>query len=303
MRMLLASLSIAGVALVSVTASAETPFTIMVGEPSWLPEAATLARAMDHEQGLRILPVLGHGSLQSMQDLQQFSGMNAALVSADTLAYAKMQNLLGTDNPKFSYVSAIKPLPVALIAKRSIANVTALAGKKIATGPADTASFAAGELLLGAMEVPFLRVASAQEGAIDALTQGKADAALVVGTPSNLDKLGNNYHVLTLVLPTDLESTYKKISLSAADVPGLITGNQQVDSVSTDLILAVNEANLSPDQGKALKTFENEFFRQSADSQNLLKQDVSGWTREANAASLVKSLPASITVTPTGATP
>jgi len=235
----------------------------MVGEPSWLPEAATLARAMDHEQGLRILPVIGHGSLQSMQDLQSFSSLNAALISADTLAYAKMQKLLGNDDGKFTYVSAIKPLPIVLIASRSIANVTALAGKKIATGPADTASFAAGELLLGAMEVPFLRVASAQEGAIDALTQGKADAALVLGTPANLDKLGNGYHVLTLVLPTELESTYEKISLSSSDAPGLITGNQQIDSVSTDLILAVNEANLSADQSKALKTFESEFFRQT----------------------------------------
>jgi uncharacterized protein len=283
----------------------ETPFTILVGEPSWLPETQAIAKALDHENALRVMPIVGAGGLRAVEDLEQFSVVNAALITADSAAYIRAQNLGIGENDKLSYITAVKPLPVLLVARRNILNVTALAGKRIATGPAESASFATGELLLGAMEVPFLRVPQAQEKAIEALVQGKADAAIILGTPQNIDRLiANNFHALSLVLPQQLSGTYQPAKLSGKEFPGLISAGQTVDTVSTSLILAVNDSAASADQHKALKAFETELFNQlAATPATPLQEAVSGWTRESNAIALLKTLPLAATITPTGATP
>ena len=288
----------AGVFAAQATAG-EIAFNILVGEPSWASEAQTMARALDHESGLRILPMLGKGAVQSVQDLEDFPVVDAALITADSLAYVKAQNLLAPDQSNISYILAIKQLPIVLVTKRSIANVTALAGKKIATGSADTASFASGELLLGAMEVPFLRVAQSQENAVEALLAGRADAALFVGLPLNLEKLGSGFHALPLVMPMQLAKIYKPIRLPAKDAANLLSQNQVLETVSTSLILAVDEKASSPDHSKTLKTFEEAYFHQHLEPTAL--EDVENLPREATAATLIKKL--TPTITPTGATP
>ncbi len=283
----------------------ETGFSLLVSEDAWLPDARTLSKALDHEASLRILPVLGTGSIQALQDLTQFPNLDAALVTSDSLAYVKAQNLLGTEQQSFSFISAVKPLPVLLITKRNIANITALAGKRIATGPADSAGFATGELLLGAMEVPFMRVPLSQEAAIDALATGKADAALVLGTPQNINRLQQaDYHFLPIVLPPELTAIYSKATLTSRDAPSLLADNKKIETVATELILAVNDASASPEQQNRLKQFEAQVFKQDEKATHLsVRTEVQGWARQAQAKTLLTSLGLDATIQPTGAQP
>ncbi len=278
--------------------TAETSFTILVGEPSWIADAQLLAKSLDHEGALRVLPVLGEGSIQAMQDITQFSALDSALVTSDSLAYVKAQNLLGADEQKFSYITAIKPLPIMLIARKNIANITALAGKRIATGPAYSASFATGEMVFGAMEIPFLRVAQTQDAAIESLASGKADAALVLGTPKNLSRLqAGDFHILPIVMPTELTQTYSRNTLSNKDAPNLLANNQKIESISTQLLLAVNDQHFDAGQRNRLKQFETEIFKQ-ADFAS--KAQVEGWARQQDAQN---QLGLNVNIEPTGAQP
>ena len=278
--------------------TAETSFTILVGEPSWIADAQLLAKSLDHEGALRVLPVLGEGSIQAMQDITQFSALDSALVTSDSLAYVKAQNLLGADEQKFSYITAIKPLPIMLIARKNIANNTALAGKRIATGPAYSASFATGEMVFGAMEIPFLRVAQTQDAAIESLANGKADAALVLGTPKNLSRLqAGDFHILPIVMPTELTQTYSRNTLSNKDAPNLLANNQKIESISTQLLLAVNDQHFDAGQRNRLKQFETEIFKQANFAS---KAQVEGWARQQDAQN---QLGLNVNIEPTGAQP
>lgn len=278
--------------------TAETSFTILVGEPSWIADAQLLAKSLDHEGALRVLPVLGEGSIQAMQDITQFSALDSALVTSDSLAYVKAQNLLGADEQKFSYITAIKPLPIMLIARKNIANITALAGKRIATGPAYSASFATGEMVFGAMEIPFLRVAQTQDAAIESLANGKADAALVLGTPKNLSRLqAGDFHILPIVMPTELTQTYSRNTLSNKDAPNLLSNNQKIESISTQLLLAVNDQHFDAGQRNRLKQFETEIFKQANFAS---KAQVEGWARQQDAQNQLRL---NVNIEPTGAQP
>jgi uncharacterized protein len=279
----------------------ESSFTILVGEPSWIADAQSLAKSLDHEGAFRVLPVLGQGSIQAIQDITQFSALDSALVTSDSLSYVKAQNLLGTDEQKFSYITAIKPLPIILIARKNIANITGLAGKRIATGPAYSASFATGELIMGAMEIPFLRVAQTQDAAIDALASGKADAALVLGTPKNLAQLRQiEYHILPIVMPPELSQIYTRSVLSNRELPGLLANGQKIESIQTELLLAVSDPHFDATQRGRLKQFEAEIFKQPKTAATIT---VPGWTRQADAQTLLATLNLNATIEPTGATP
>ena len=159
--------------------------------------------------------------------------------------------------------------------------------------------------MLGAMEVPFLRVPQSQEKAVEALVSGKADAALILGTPLNIERLaGGNFHILPMVLPQQLAAIYQPIKLTSKEAPGLIASFDKLDTVSTSLIIAVNESALNPDQRRNLKLFETEFFHQvTGEDASTVNTNVPGWQREGNAATLLKTSSINSTITPTGAQP
>jgi uncharacterized protein len=223
----LAFLSAWGVAQAGQTNS--TAVGLLVGEPEWLPQASSIAKALDNEDRLRVLPIIGAGGLQALQDLSQLQSVDAALVAADSLVYAKTQNLL---SGKIAYITSVSPLPVVLIARRGIENVTGLAGKRIATGPAQSSEFATGELLFGALEIPFLRVPAQGAAAINALLNGKADAALVLGSDvANAALQDERFHMISLPLAPQLAEIYSTTTLTV--------NGKKTDTVATTLMLAV----------------------------------------------------------------
>jgi TRAP-type uncharacterized transport system substrate-binding protein len=244
---------------------------LLAGEVEWLPQATGLANELAHEDRLRILPISGAGSLQALQGLEHLPNVDAAIVSSDSLAYAQQQQLL---DGKIAYIARLAPLNVVLIARRELGNITALAGKRIATGPAQSAGFATGELLFGALEIPFLRVPSQGDAAIAALLNGKADAALVLA--SEVPKMATSderFHVLNMPLPSQLSETYQPATLTVQA--------EKIETVSTSLVLAVFNWPRGSARYSTLKRFDKELFK-LPNTENLAA-DVPGWIRHSSA--------------------
>ncbi len=267
---------------------------LLVGEPEWLQQATTLAKALDNEDHLRVLPIVGTGGVQALQDLSQLQSVDAALVAADSLTYSNMQNLTAG---KLAYITAIAPLPVVLIARHGIDNVTALAGKRIATGPAQSAGFATGELLFGSLEIPFLRVPLQGESAIDALISGKADAALVLGADVGKFALKDErFHVLSVPLAPQLAETYRAITLTV--------NGKKLDTVATSLVLAVFDWPPNSPHYATLQKFESQLLKIPNDEiAQQFENDVSGWTRHSSVQKLLSQTPSQPNITPTGGKP
>ncbi len=282
--------------------------SVMAGEPEWLTEATRLADRLDHENHLRILPMLGAGGVQALSDLLEIPSIDVALVSSDTLAYARAQNLI-SGGTTLSYIAKLAPLDVVLVARADLKNVTALAGKRIATGPAQSSGFATGEILFGALEIPFMRVPQQGDKAIAALLTGQADAALLLGASFQKSTLSDGrFHILTLPMPPNLKDIYQPAMLSADAFPGLIAKGKSVESVAASLILAVQNWPKQSARLKPLKVFEGELYKsQPADNSENLAATVLGWSRHASAEDLLNqsqsSSETSTLITPTGGEP
>ena len=261
-----------------------TALTIVAGEPEWLGLATNLADELDHRQGLRLIPTQGRGSLQSLADLAQLQGADAAIIAADTLAYADAQGLLAPAHDRFSYVARLQSLPIVLVTHSSIPSLTMLANKRLCTGPAQSAAFATGELVFGTLGVPFVRVPKSHSEGLAALQRGDADAVLLLGTETlKINTALGNFHILPLPVPQGLETVYEAHTLNQKDLPGLPANGPKLDTISTSLVLATSSMRRNAEQNTALKRLIAELFSGPTQlpwlSTETLKNDVPGWQR------------------------
>jgi uncharacterized protein len=265
--------------------------SILAGEPEWLSLIQRLAGQLDHQSQLRILPMLGRGSVQALNDLSQLRSVDIALVSSDVIIYAQMQGLLSDPTKSYAYIGTLQKLPVVLVARKQIANLTGLAGRKIATGPAQSGSFATGELVLGSLGIPFARVAESGSGAISSLTDGRADAALLLGTEGLQSLDAQRFHVLPLPVPKELQTHYSPALLSQDVLGDLNRGQGDLESFSVTLTLAVLNWPVGHANSLRLKHFADVLW--SAEALPLgtnLAADVPGWQRHGSAAQALAAI-------------
>ncbi len=271
----------------------EKTITLLAGEPGWFSAAVTIADSLAHEQGLHVLPVQGTGCIEAAADVLQLTQVDVALLSSDCVDYAEQQGLLLQASKKLAYVARVKALPIVVVTSRDVPNLTALAGKRIATGPADSAAFASGEILLGGLGLPFIRVAKSGTEAIVLLKSGAADAVLLQG----LDALDGSldpqrFHVLGLTATESSTASHAPALVDAADLKGLWPGGGTLETVSTALVLAVFNWPAKSAKAKKIKLFSTTYVAQQALSGNAaqLSASMPGWQRDVTSQKALEAL-------------
>jgi uncharacterized protein len=278
-------------------ASAETGFRLLVPEDMFLAQARQIATELDHESNLRVFPMLGDGAVSAPQIMANYSDIGAAILPSDIPAYRLSQKLGNADG--LAFVARLGSLPVYLVARRDIADVSQLAGKRVATGPATSAGFATGELILEAANVSFLRVPLSGPDGLRALAAGRAEAALVLGKSPALASLpAGQFHVLALTGSNETADVYQPALLNSEDAPNLIKSGETVETLASSIVIAVP----AKAHSAALTSFENELlkFERRSGGTNLAA-DVPGWTRASGIAEILKQT--QVNIQPTGATP
>ncbi len=265
---------------------------LLAAESQWFPHSLSIAAAVQHDNGMRVLPILGSGTLQSLIDLARLDSVDAALITLDTLTYAKAQGLLDGINGKVSYLARLQPVSWALVAPKSVASVDALSGKRIATGPTGSAGFVAGELFFNASDVSFSRVPKQGSDGLVMLAKGTADAALVdvsVLRSARLDQ--RKFHILPLTVPEALKSTYTPIIMTQAEAPGLIAAGKDIETIAAPLAILVI-SNKPARSREKLAEFSGALFRNAANLRinSNIAADIPGWTRHSAAAQALKDL-------------
>jgi ABC-type amino acid transport substrate-binding protein len=276
--------------------------TLLSGEAIWFPAAVAIANQLDHENGLRVLPMQGSGCIESAADVLQLTQVDVALLSSDCVDYAEQQGLLPKASQKLAYVTRVRSLPVVLVTGRDIPNLTALAGKRIATGPADSAGFASGEILLGGLGLPFIRVPKSGVEGMALLKSGEADAVLLQG----LDALDGTldpqkFHVLGLTATQNSTASHAPALVEASELRGLLASGTSLETVSTALVLAVFNWPAKSAKAEKIKLFSTAYFEKQAlgDGASQLSASVPGWQRYSTSQNALEALTIELPEQPT----
>jgi uncharacterized protein len=270
----------------------EKTVTLVAGEPQWFGATVALSRLLKNENGLRVLPVQGDGCIESAADVMQLSQIDVALLTTDCVEYAEQQGLLPSAKKKLAFVARVESLPLIIVTRKEFPTLTSLANKRIATGPAHSAGFASGELLLGGLGLPFARLPRSGTEGLAALKANEVDAVLLQGLhllDGELDP--QRFHVIGLSAPAVDATSYAPALIESAALKGLSATD--VETVSTSLVLAVLNAPKNSSKSEKIKLFSGAYFTQQAsgDEAPLLSTNIAGWQRHTSAQQALDALP------------
>ena len=229
--------------------------------------ASDLAAVLDDGETLRVLPVLGKGSVQNIVDLLYLKGIDVAIVQSDVLRYVRDKNLEPGLDRRIRYVTKLYNEEVHILARNDIAALADLAGKKVnfdvdGSGTAMTATTVFSLLGIEVEPTHF-----DQALALEKLKAGEIAAMLyVAGKPTELFKAiesGSGLHFLAVPPNPALLETYLPSTLESADYPKLITpGGPPLETIAVGAVMAVYNWEHSTDRARRVGTFVEAFFEQ-----------------------------------------
>jgi uncharacterized protein len=249
-------------------------------------DATAIARAVDHIGNLRILPIVGRGSVQSLNDLLFLESTDVAVLSSDSLAFARKQKLYGDQADRISYIAKLGNSSIVLLARAGVSNINDLAGRKVAAGTADSDSFVAADLIFGDHGVDIERVSINGAEAISALKDGRIDAALLTTAESGnaLAAIapGSGFTVVPITASERLAQAYAPAIMTREQFPALITSDAPVETIASALVLAVYDWPKGSRHLAKLKKFNSALFDSylaglSEDKRTNFTAAVPGW--------------------------
>ena len=226
--------------------------------------AEDLASIVDDGATRRVLPVVGRSALQNLQDLAMLRGVDMAILQADMVDTVRQQRSLGGIESGFTYIAKLYNEEFHLLARPEIKTFADLANQTVNVDIRSAGTGVTAARLFDLLKIRVVTTNDSQEVAIEKLRNGKVAAlAFVAAKPAPLFaalRRDEGLHFLAVPLDPLVVRDYIPTSLTAADYPGLIAGDQAVDTVAVGSILAVAPLKPGVERYKNVSTFVDVFF-------------------------------------------
>lgn len=247
--------------------------------------------------GLRVVPVLGKGSLQNLSDILYLRGIDIGFVQADALTYAKQHNMFPGLAQGIQYIAKLYDEEVHVLARKGVTQLKDLDSQRVNVDVAGSGSAMTAEILLNALGVHAKVENNPQVTGVQELENGQIAAIIHVGgAPIPLLKdipADSGIHFLPLPPDPTLLQTYLPAQLSHADYPSLIPDGAPVPTLAVADVMAVYAWPEHSERYVKVKRFIDAFFSRFSDFQKPprhpkwrevnLAASVPGWTRFAPA--------------------
>src|SRR3954465_6066178 len=181
---------------------------------------ADLASVLDDGNKLRVLPIVGRGSVQSVADILFLQGVDLGIVRADTLDYLERKGFAKDIKKQFTYVTKLYNEEMQVIASKSIRNLRDLDGKTVSIDLPNGGTFITALTVFERLGIKAKFVYIEQRIAMEKLKAGELDAVIVVGGKpykSVSSFKDDRFHLVTVNYEKPLQNDYLPASLSAKD--------------------------------------------------------------------------------------
>ena len=255
--------------------------------------ASDLAAVLDKSEQVRILPIIGRGSIQNITDLLYLKGIDIAIVQSDVLSFIRKENLHPNIAQRIRYVTKLYNEEVHSLAGKDITQLTDLSGKRVNVDVAGSGTAMTASTLFDALGLKIEATNFDQALAVEKVKSGEIAAMVyVAGKPTDLFRkieAGSNLHFLPVPLTPELLQIYLPSSLVHADYPGLIADGQSTDTVAVGAVMAVYNWDPNKERYKRAAAFVEAFFNSFEEflkaprhpkwQEVNLAAELPGWTR------------------------
>lgn len=225
---------------------------------------ADLASVLDDGNKLRVLPIVGRGSVQSIADILFLQGVDLGIVRADTLDYLERKGFAKDIKKQFTYVTKLYNEEMTVIAPKSIHTLRDLDGKKVSVDLPNGGTFVTALTVFERLGLKANFAYIEQRIAMEKLKKGEVDAVIVVGgkpykSVSNFKNDGR-FHLVTVDYDKPLQGDYLPARLTSKDYPNLIADGETVDTIAVPAVLAAYNWSPKTDRYRKLALFVDAFF-------------------------------------------
>jgi TRAP-type uncharacterized transport system substrate-binding protein len=205
--------------------------------------ASDMARVLDDDANLRVLPVLGKGPVRNVVDVLYLKSIDMGVVTTDVPEFYKLQYGLPDVTSKLRYIAKLYHNEVHVVTRASIRSIFDLEGKRI-VAPTDVGYYAA-KVIFSRLNIHPASIDNQTDDArsIQKIIDGEADAYIgstgkVFPLVRNLIK--NEDHALHLAsIPYDrrLQDLYLPTTLSSEEYPNLLLPGETINTIASSQLL------------------------------------------------------------------
>ena len=253
---------------------------------------ADLASVLDDGDEMRVLPIVGRGSVQSIADILFLKGVDLGIMRADTLDYLERKGYTGNIRGQFAYITKLYNEEMHVVAKTSIKSLADLNGKRVAVDLPNGGTFVTAITIFERLGIKPVYAFIEQRVAYEKLKSGELDAVVAVqGSPSKAvsQVKGDDLHFVPIAYSEPLQGDYLPSVLKAEDYPSLIPPGGRVDTVAVPAILAAYNWAPKTERSRKVEHFVKIFFDRLKSLQQppfhpkwkevVLSAPLKGWTR------------------------
>ena len=268
--------------------------TVMTGTigGTYVQFGADLASVLDEGDQIRVLPIVGRGSVQSIADILFLKGVDLGIMRADTLDYLERKGYTGNIRGQFAYITKLYNEEMHVVAKTSIKSLGDLNGKRVAVDLPNGGTFVTAITIFERLGIKPVYAFIEQRVAYEKLKNGELDAVVAVqGSPSKgvSQVNGDDLHLVPIPYGGPLQNDYLPSVLKAEDYPSLIPPGGRVDTVAVPALLAAYNWSPKTERYRKVEHFVQKFFGQLQSLQQppfhpkwkevVLSAPLKGWNR------------------------
>lgn len=266
--------------------------------------ATDLASVLDDGDELRILPIMGKGSVQNITDILYLRGIDVGVVQSDVLNYMKRQPVYRNVQDRINYITKLYNEEFHVIGGSDIEEMKDLAGKKVNFGVEGSGTFMTATTVFKTLGIDVKPVHHDQALALEKIKNGEIAATVyVAGKPAKAVadlKKDSGYRLVPVPYTPELQQTYLPASFSAKDYP-IVRKDEPVDTIAVGAVMAVFNWEPGSARYKRIVRFIDAFFsnfekfrqppRHSKWQEVNLAAELPGWTRFEPAAEWLEENP------------
>ena len=243
------------------------------------------------DDNLRIVPILGRGSIGNIEDLLYLRGVDLALVQSDVLNFYLQQGLESNISSKLRYVASLGPQKAHIVVRRDITSIDQLVGRTMNIGRTNSGSFLSCNLLLADLGIRVEPTNFGHKKALKLLKSGEIDAMFWMGGAPIPGLAGieetDGLHLLEIPAERIRNDAYSPETLTTDEYPNLV--RSPVQTVSVQTVLAAYNWKKGHPRYENVASFKDALVAKQAELQKNdyhptwqqldMNADISGWRR------------------------
>jgi TRAP-type uncharacterized transport system substrate-binding protein len=202
--------------------------------------AAEIARVVNEEDKLHVIPIVTTGATENVNSLLYLRGVDAAVINTDALDEYKAQ--VPSIDRRIVYILNLFPAELHVFVRPEIKSLDDLKGKKVNFNTQGTAAAYSGPLIFSRLGLNVEKMFIPHQVALQQMKSGEI-AAVVFITSKPVDaflkgRWEPGYKFLPVEYDSRFEDYYLPSAISSADYPSLVPQGERISTIAVPTILA-----------------------------------------------------------------